>query len=96
MMAAEKNRAHVAAPSVAKSVAKHVRWLERELGTVDDDLQRAIRESAAWRAKDDLLRAVPGVGRVLATTLLADLPGARSAEPSRDRGARRRGPAEPG
>ena len=27
-----------------------------------------------WRAKDDLLRGVPGVGRVLATTLLADLP----------------------
>lgn len=74
MMVAEKNRAHVAAPSVRKSVAKHVRWLERELAGVDGDLTDAIRESAAWRAKDDLLRAVPGVGRVLATTLLADLP----------------------
>ncbi len=41
---------------------------------MDSDLTDAIRESAAWRAKDDLLRAVPGVGRVLATTLLADLP----------------------
>ena len=74
MMVAEKNRAHMAAPSVAKSIAKHVRWLERELAGVDSDLTGAIRESAAWRAKDDLLRAVPGVGRVLATTLLADLP----------------------
>ena len=74
MLASEKNRAHMAAPSVTKSVAKHVRWLEKELGMVDDDLRRAIRESAAWRAKDDLLRGVPGVGRVLATTLLADLP----------------------
>ena len=27
-----------------------------------------------WRAKDDLLQGVPGVGRVLATTLLAELP----------------------
>ena len=74
MLASEKNRAHMAAPSVRKSVAKHVRWLERELRSVDDELRRAIRESAAWRAKDDLLRGVPGVGRVLATTLLADLP----------------------
>ncbi len=74
MMVAEKNRSHMAAPSVAKGIAKHVRWLERELAGVDDDLTDAIRESAAWRAKDDLLRAVPGVGRVLATTLLADLP----------------------
>ena len=74
MLASERNRAHMAAPSVAKSVSKHVRWLERELKAVDGDLRGAIRESAVWRAKDDLLRAVPGVGRVLATTLLADLP----------------------
>jgi transposase len=74
MLVAEKNRAHVAAPAVQKSLKKHVRWLERELSGVDDDLQAAIRASAVWRAKDDLLRGVPGVGRVLATTLLADLP----------------------
>ena len=80
MLVAEKNRAHVAAPAVQKSLnrtahgPKHVQWLERELAGVDDDLQAAIRESAVWRAKDDLLRGVPGVGRVLATTLLADLP----------------------
>ena len=81
MLVSEKNRAHVAAPSVQKSIAppapgrgQHVRWLERELGGVDDDLHSAIRGSVVWRAKDDLLRAIPGVGRVLATTLLADLP----------------------
>ena len=74
MLVAEKNRAHVAPKAVRNSVAKHVRWLEREVDGVDDDLRGAIRESAVWRAKDDLLRGVPGVGRVLATTLLADLP----------------------
>ena len=74
MLVAEKNRAHVASAAVAKSVAKHVRWLERELAGVDGDLTSAIRESGVWRAKEDLLRGVPGVGRVLAMTLLADLP----------------------
>ncbi len=74
MLVSEKNRAHLAAPSVQKSIAKHVRWLERELGGVDEDLVSAIRGSVVWRAKDDLLRAIPGVGRVLATTLLADVP----------------------
>lgn len=74
MLVAEKNRAHVAAPAVKKGVAKHVRWLERELSGVDGDLAEAIRESPVWRAKEDLLRGVPGVGPVLATTLLADLP----------------------
>jgi len=33
-----------------------------------------IRESPVWREKDDLLRSVPGVGRVLSLTLLAELP----------------------
>jgi hypothetical protein len=33
-----------------------------------------IRQSPAWRQRDDLLRSVPGVGPVLSPTLLADLP----------------------
>ena len=74
MLVAEKNRAHVAPPAVQKSLAAHVAWLEKALASVDRDLHRAVRDSPVWRQKDDLLRAVPGVGRVLATTLLADLP----------------------
>lgn len=74
MLVAEKNRALVAAPTVRKSLAKHVRWLERELSAVEEDLDSAIRTSPVWRAKEDLLRSVPGVGHVLATTLLAELP----------------------
>lgn len=74
MLVAEKNRAHVAPAAVAKSLAKHIRWLEREVSALDDDLRTAIRASPVWRAKDDLLRGIPGVGRVLATTLLAELP----------------------
>jgi transposase len=74
MLVAEKNRAHVAPPTVAGSLKKHIRWLEREVSAVDDDLAAAIRSSPVWRAKEDLLRGVPGVGRVLTTTLLAELP----------------------
>lgn len=33
-----------------------------------------MRASAAWRERDDLLQSVPGVGRVLALTMLAELP----------------------
>jgi transposase len=33
-----------------------------------------IRASPIWREQENLLRSVPGVGRVLATTLLAELP----------------------
>ena len=33
-----------------------------------------IRESPLWREKDDLLKSAPGVGPVVSTTLLANLP----------------------
>jgi transposase len=48
--------------------------LERRLREADDDLHTAVKASPAWRVKDDLLQSVPGVGRVVSLTLLAELP----------------------
>ena len=74
MLTAEKNRLGSARKAVRKSLQTHITWLERELTQTDSDLAQAIRESPVWREKDDLLRSTPGVGPVLTTTLLADLP----------------------
>jgi transposase len=74
MMVAEKNRLQMASEAVARRIAAHVRWLEKELGRVDRELDEAVRESETWRANEELLRSVPGVGPVLARTLLAELP----------------------
>ena len=59
---------------VKKSLKTHIAFLERELTRADTDLSEIIQQSPAWREKDDLLQSVPGVGRVLSFTLLADLP----------------------
>lgn len=48
--------------------------LRGQLRDVDGELQRLLRASPVWREPDNLLRTVPGVGPVLATILLADLP----------------------
>jgi transposase len=74
MLVAERNRLLLADDAIQKSLKKHVRWLEKELGAVEDAVAKAVEASPLWRAKEDLLRSVPGVGRVLASTLLADLP----------------------
>lgn len=74
MLTAEKNRLTSAHTPVRKSLRTHITWLERELAHTDHTLAHAIRESPVWREKDELLRSVPGVGPVLTTTLLADLP----------------------
>jgi transposase len=74
MITAEHNRSLVAPRPVQKRIQKHVDWLKRELAGVDADLDQAIQSSPAWRAKENLLRSVPGVGPVLSRTLIAELP----------------------
>ena len=59
---------------VRTSLQAHIAFLEREWHTTDTDLGEMVRESPAWRERDELLRRVPGVGPVLSRTLLADLP----------------------
>ena len=75
MLTAEKNRRRATrSEAVRQRVQDHIRWLEQELADLDDDLERTLRESPLWREKDNLLRSVPGIGRVVSITLLADLP----------------------
>jgi len=75
MIAAEKNRGrHVVIPRLARSIARLVLVLEQELTALDQDIDDTIRRSPAWRDRDDLLRSVPGIGPVIARTLIAEMP----------------------
>jgi transposase len=59
---------------VARDLRNHIRWLEKRVTDADGDIHTAIQASAIWRAHDDLLRSVPGIGPTTARTLLAELP----------------------
>jgi len=74
MLTAERNRLAMARRSVRGSVQQHIRWLERRIHDADADLTTTIHRSPLWRAKDDLLRSVPGIGRVTSSMLIALLP----------------------
>jgi len=74
MSIAESNRAQMAPEAVARRIRAHVRWLEKEIERTDRDLDEAIKASSAFEHNEALLRSVPGVGPVLARTLLAELP----------------------
>lgn len=74
MLAAEEQRRGRAPRAIQRHIEAHVRWLRRELGTVEKDLTDTLRASPVWREQDELLRSVPGVGPVMAATLLAALP----------------------
>jgi transposase len=74
MITAEKNRFSSAALALRKGIREHIRYLERQLKGIDLETEARIRTSPIWRAKEDLLRSVPGVGPVLSRTLIAELP----------------------
>lgn len=74
MLTAEKNRLLSASSLIRQRLRRHMAWLERELQYTNTAVTEAIRQSPVWREKDELLRSVPGVGPVLTTTLLANLP----------------------
>lgn len=74
MITAEHNRLGTAPKLLHKEINAHIRWLEGRLKERDRDLDRMLRSSPLWREREDLLRAVPGVGPVLCATLLANLP----------------------
>lgn len=74
MITAEKQREKRATPRLKKSIARLVRALEKELSSLNEDIDDAVRGSPAWAEKEDLLASVPGVGSTIARTLIAELP----------------------
>jgi transposase len=74
MLTAEKNRRANAPKVLHRSIDEHIRWLEKRLSGFDDQLAELIRATPLWRERDELLHSVPGVGKVLSSTLLAHLP----------------------
>jgi len=82
MMSAEKNRLGAStSKAVCGRIEAHIRWLEKELSRTDRDLDETIENSPTLQENEALLRSVPGVGRVLCRTLLAELPELGSLSP---------------
>lgn len=74
MLTAERNRLAIARRAVKPSVLRHIKFLENAIDRAEDDLDRWIQESPVWRAQEDLLRSVPGIGVQTARLLIATLP----------------------
>jgi len=75
MIVAERQREHrMTTPRLQKSIGRLIKALEKELASLEQDIDDAVRGSPAWREKEDLLGSVPGVGPVIARTLIAELP----------------------
>ena len=75
MCAVEETRLKQAfEPRVKKDIAATIKFLTKKLERLDKELDGEIKNNPAWRKAEDLLAGVPGVGKVTARTLLADMP----------------------
>jgi transposase len=74
MRVQEKLRLQRASSIQRESLREHIDWLSARIDRLDIDLTHALRTSPAWRDKDDLLQAIPGVGSLTRATMLALLP----------------------
>ena len=61
-------------PGLQRRLDAHIAWLERALHDLERDLHDTLRASRIWRAAENLLTSVPGVGPITALTLIAELP----------------------
>jgi transposase len=75
MMAAEGQRdRRLTNKRLKKSIARLRKVMETELAALDQEINDQVRGSPVWAEKEDLLASVPGVGPVIARTLIAELP----------------------
>jgi transposase len=79
MLTAEQNRLMAAAVQdgpepLREQLGEHIDWLRRQLKQLDDDLNQQVQSSPLWREREQLLRTIPGIGKIVSATLLSQLP----------------------
>jgi len=74
MRVQETLRLHSASKVQIKSLKGHIAWLDKQIVNIESDLGQRLRDSDLWRAKDNLLRSIPGVGTTTSFTMLGRCP----------------------
>jgi transposase len=77
MLAVEKNHRHAAqggSAKVLRNIERHIGYLQARIAELEDRMDGIVQASAAFRAKDDILQSVVGIGPQVSRTLLAHLP----------------------
>ena len=77
MLAAEKNHRHAArhaTPRVQKNIDQHIAYLQRQIEDLEERMDRLVADCEAFKAKDEILQSIVGIGPQVSRTLLVHLP----------------------
>jgi transposase len=79
MVVSETNRLQSCrAKEVREQIEKTIVFLRRQIKHLDKDIDKQVRTSPLWQEDLELMQSVPGVGGVMASTVIADLPEIRT------------------
>jgi transposase len=77
MLATEKNHRHAAvggSAKVLKNIDKHIAYLQRQIEDLEQRMDRLVAESETFKARDEILQSITGIGPQVSRTLLVHLP----------------------
>jgi transposase len=74
MRVAEEQRLARAGAQVRKTLRHHLSYLEGHIKDAENEIDKMVRRSEAWRHRSEVLRSLPGVGKVFCLTLLSMMP----------------------
>jgi transposase len=74
MLTAERNRLASIRGKAREDIEANIEWLNQRLKGIDEQIAQQIKESTLWTEQQAILTSVPGVGLVVASTLLSSLP----------------------
>ena len=74
MLVAEKHRLTRASGTMRKELRHHIAYLEGRIKDSEEDIDKTVRRSDAWRRKSEIVRSVPGFGKAFCAMVLAKVP----------------------
>jgi transposase len=74
ILTAERNRMALLRGKAQANVERHIEWLNEQIQELDGEIEAQIQACQTWRQTQKLVLSVPGVGKVMAATLLSALP----------------------
>ena len=74
MSTMEKNRLSIMPKELHAGLKRHLKFIQKEVSAIEDKLDLLIDDTPQWKETRDILLSVKGVGKVMAYTLLSDLP----------------------
>jgi len=74
MQTMEKNRLQIMPKEISSFIKPMLTAIKNQLEKIDNKLIKLIKDCEEYKAKNDIIQSMPGVGKVVAFNLLSDMP----------------------